>query len=319
MVTSQYIRDNHSAWEVSPSTRQSYHVWTKYAPVDVTLTTAGTAQNLISIATVDDPTINIATNPSFETGTPPTGYTASGAALAQSAAVTARNGSFSLEINPDNLAAGEGAYWTSPVVGGPGEANSQLYLITSAYFRDAAASGDDVRIAIRNTSNTLLTAGNTVDLSATFTRSVAAYPLTVATAAYRVYFETAVQHNTTFYVDSFQVEVSRNSHATAYTDGSLGLNYEWMNSGTAHASVSRRRKGVFVIRGFSLHFTRDTYIAFDHTATSSTGIFMRAGSDWTNPFPLQIQSNISFLNVNTGELPRVWGTVWGVHASERPE
>lgn len=319
MVTSIHNRDNHQAWEITPSTRQSYHVWNKYAPVDVTLTTAGTAQNLINIATVDDPTINIATNPSFETGTPPTGYTAVGSALAQSAAVTARNGSFSLEINPDNAANGEGAYWASPSLGGTGDANSQLYLVASAFFRDAAGSGDDVRVAIRDTSGTLITAGNTLDLTTTFTRSFAAAALNPTSAVYRVYFETAAQHNTTFYVDSFQAEVSRQSHPTAYCDGSLGLNYEWLASGTAHASVSRRRKGVFIIRGFSLHFTRDTYIAFDHTATSSTGIYMRAGSDWTNPFPVHIQRNISFLNVNTGELPRVWGTVWGLHAGERPE
>ena len=35
MVTSQYIRDNHPAWEVSPSTRQGMHPWTKYSPIDV--------------------------------------------------------------------------------------------------------------------------------------------------------------------------------------------------------------------------------------------------------------------------------------------
>ena len=70
------------------------------------------------------------------------------------------------------------------------------------------------------------------------------------------------------------------------------------------------------IRAFSLKFDHDTYVAFDQTATSTTGtsypsILVKAGTQWDYELPLNVRSRISFLNVNSGEQPVVFGSVWG--------
>jgi len=313
MASSDIIAENSHAWEINPSTRTSVGLWTKYVNVDSTLTMAGTAEDIYATTSALEPTVNIATNPSMETADPPTGYTTSGATLTRSNTV-ARNGTYSLSVNPDNAAAGEGAYWTSPILGSGIDPSNQLYLIVSAYFQDNVDSGDGARIMVRNSSGVALATGNSLVLSSSWQRSFVAHPLNQTGAAVRVYFETVLQHNTTFYVDGFQAEIRRGGSPSTYCDGSIGLNYEWF--GTAHASMSRRRKGVFAIRGFDLHFTRDTYIAFDHTASSSTGTFIRAGTDWSPEHPLHYIKNISFINVNTGEKPRIWGALHGVHTGE---
>ena len=50
-------------WEVDPSTRSSVHLWTKYLPLNATVTTSG-----ITLLTVSRgiPSVNKVTNPSFE-------------------------------------------------------------------------------------------------------------------------------------------------------------------------------------------------------------------------------------------------------------
>lgn len=300
-------------WEAFPSTRVNTLVWTKWSPVDVTLTTPGTAQDLYTISTVI-PTVNLAPNPSFETGAPPTGYTASGAALAQSA-VVARTGSNSLRITPDNAAAGEGAYLTTDAIGGRKE--HDLYLVASAYFNDNAGSGNGVRVIIADTSGVALATGNTVTLAANWTgRSTAAYKIPVqSNAQYRAYLVTATQFATVFYVDSLQLELRKSQFATDYCDGSLGNGYEW--DGTANASTSRRRLGLSVIRGYRLFTTRDIYISDDVTASSTTGEFKRAGTDFWEDFPINTKKNISIINAVAGEQPRVYGKVYGVHVERQ--
>ena len=71
-----------------------------------------------------------------------------------------------------------------------------------------------------------------------------------------------------------------------------------------------------IIRAFSLRFDHDNYVAFDHTATSTTGtaypsILVKAGTQWDYELPLNVRSRISFLNVNSGEQPVISGSVWG--------
>lgn len=300
--------------EIYPSTRESLHIYNKSRPADVTLTTAGTAQNLISISR-NVPTINLCTNPSMETGTPPTGYTASGATLAQSATV-ARSGTNSLRITPDNAAAGEGAYWSTITLGlGGGDLPPNLgniNLVVSAYFNDNAGSGNGVRVVIANSSGTTLVNGNTVTLAADWLgRSQAFLPLAGrANQSYRIYFVTATQFATVFYVDDFQYELQLSNGATAYCDGAVGLYNSW--DGTAHASTSRRLQTLVAIRGYRLYTTGDIYFAEDHTASSTTGEFIRAGTDF-EASGLHISNNLSFVNVNAGETPRVYGRVYGVH------
>lgn len=300
--------------ELSPSTRTSLHLYTKSRPVDVTLTTAGTAQDVLTIAR-NIPTINLCTNPSMETGAPPTGYTASGATLAQSATV-ARSATNSLRITPNNAAAGEGAYWSTITLGlGGGEIPPNMKnvnLVVSAYFNDNAGSGNGARIVIADSSGATIINGNTVTLAAAWTRSQAFLPLAGRTTqSYRIYFVTATQFATVFYVDDFQYELQMSNGATAYCDGTQGLYNVW--DGTANASTSRRLQTMVNIRGYRLYTTGDIYFAEDHTASSTTGEFIRAGTDF-EVSGIHLNKNLSFLNVNSGETPRVYGRVYGTHA-----
>ncbi|MFH1290411.1 MAG: hypothetical protein ABIH92_03315 [Nanoarchaeota archaeon] len=303
---------DYDAWEIAPSTRINTSIWTRANPVDVTLATAGTAEDLIAISD-EKPTINMATNPSFETADPPTGYTLVGSTLARSATV-ARSGTYSMSIVPNNVAAGEGGYWTTTdLAQGNVDRNQQIVMVASVYLQDNAASGSTARVVIADSSGVTLANGTTVTLSAAWQRSSAFYPLSAAAASYRIYIVTALQHGTTFYTDDLQVELLNQSTPTAYCDGATGLYNEWRT--TAHASISRRKRGLVAIRGYTLHCTRDIWIAEGRTAHATDGgsRYVRAGTDFWEDWPLDVQDNISILNVQTGEQPRVYGVVRGVH------
>ena len=306
------------AWEIAPSTRDSLHIHNKWVPVDVTLSAAGTAQNLFTVDT-EQPTVNIVENPSFETADPPTGFTAVGSTLARvgSGTITPLSGSNSMEVNPDNSAAGEGFYWESPSFGsGRDNVGNPLYLVVSCFFARASGSGDDARIEIRDSAGTTTHAtGNTVTLGTSFARSTAVFSLnSTAGVTYRIYGVTVTQHNTTYYAEHIQVELRRESNVTTYCDGRQGVNYEW--DGTADASVSRRRIGLVTIRGYNLHVTRNCYLAFDHTASSTLGRPILAGTDFWTDFPIEANT-ISFINELSGETPRIFGEILGIHISGR--
>ena len=294
--------------EPRPSTRTSMALRNKVVPVDTTLATAGTAENIFLI-TVDKPTINLVTNPSMETADPPTGYTLSGSTLARDVTYYLY-GSYGLSINPDNAAAGEGGYWTLPSMpkGRP--------LTVSVYFRDAAASGDNARIRIYGvTTADWLATGNTVTLSASWQRSTAIIRELPLTEVIRIYLVTVTQHNTTFYADGLQAEMY--PFVTDYCDGAQSRFTFWGEypgiAGTANASESWRKKTIWEPRGFNFFFTRDTYIDFDRDA-DSTSILKKAGTDWWMN-NISFVSRISILNVLAGEQPRVTGDVWGVAES----
>jgi len=129
MAVGDFNPVNYSAWELDPSTRDSVHLWNKWMPADKTLATAQTAEDLFSVSS-DAPTVNLAPNPSFETADPPTGYTASGSTPTR-VTTNPRSGTYSLSINPDNSAVGEGVYWTSDVLGSNQEKNNATRLIAS--------------------------------------------------------------------------------------------------------------------------------------------------------------------------------------------
>lgn len=291
--------------------RQSVHNWTVYRPVDVTLATPGTAQNLYRI-TSDLPTTNFVTNPSFEVDT--TGWTAVGSVIATSA-VQARNGTNSLLIDPANTVAGEGAFF---LLGGwPGKdlESRSTPLAISAYFRSTAIAGGgiDARIEIRNDVGTLIRAGNTVAIDNTqwLRSTVILAPNDVAprqTAQIRIYGVTVTQHNTNFYMDSVQAESY--DFVSDYADGSLGLEHFWR--GTVNASESFRRRSIGLITGYRLFTTRDIYVVFDdYTASSTTGEFIRAGTDFHSEHPVAITRRINFVNAIAGETPRIFGSLWG--------
>jgi len=295
---------NNNNWWEFPSTREALRYHEQYFPINVTLATPGTAENLWTPGT-NEPTINLFTNPSFETGDPPTGCTAIGSTLSQSVA-QALYSSNSILVNPDNAAAGEGFYI---------EPNDTLTIgdsiVASIYVRGAAAAGD-VRIRIYGvTTASWLSTGSTVSLAADWnSRLKTTWTNTVTPENIRIYVVTATQHNNNFYADGLQVEFGT---LTSYCDGAQGLLYSW--DGTAHASMSRRRPPLKVIRGYTFYTDRDIYIAYgtdrNLTSTSTVGRLVRAGTDWYKD-GCNIRRNISFINRYAGEAPTVHGEIWGI-------
>lgn len=288
----------------SPSTRESTSLWTKWVNIDKTLAAAGTAENLFSVSSLL-PTVNMVTNPSFETGSPPTGFTASGSSLSKVGS-NARTSTNCIQIDPDNSASAEGFYWASPSVGGLNN-----YLVASIYLRRASGAGDDARIVIADSSGITLVNGNTVTLSTTYTRSVVSYALPVDSASYRIYVVSVTQHNTNILADDIQVEFRKDGQATDFVDPlTPNVDSHWLD--TANASMSYRNRPLRKIRGWNLHFSHDTYVSLDRTATSAAGIFILAGTTWSPDWPVEALSRMSFLNATGVETPRVRGVIWGV-------
>ena len=293
----------------APSTRDSTHLLTKWYPINKTLSVAGTAQDLFTVTPMPA-TVNLVPNPSFETGAPPTGFAASGATITQSNTY-AKYGTYSLKINPDNSAAGEGAYWEIGQL--PGRADNKLSLSISCYFRDAASSSSGVRVRLVATNTTPFASGtvnylngSTVALSTSWQRSTLSTTI-AASDTYTVYLVTATKHNIDFYADGFQVETMPS--VTDYCDGDQNAYCSW--DGIAHASTSRRINAIGSIRNFTLTTDKDIYVAYDGTASATNGRFVSAGGTWWIDHPVYITKNISFINKTVGETPTITGEIWG--------
>lgn len=158
------------SWEVDPSTRQSVKLFERAIPVDVTLATPGTAENLVSLSSVPA-TVNLITNPSFETASPPTSFTAVGSTLSR-VNTQYLYGSYSMQVIPNNAAKGEGAYYSL------GSFAYDTPLSCSAYLRRAAGSGGDARVELYGvTSAARLAVGNTITLGASWARSQLISPI----------------------------------------------------------------------------------------------------------------------------------------------
>lgn len=172
MVTSNLDPRAYKSWELDPSTRDSVHLFTKAYPIDATLTVSGTAQDLIAVSP-GLPTVNLVTNPSAETGSPPTGYTALKSATLAQDGTYYKYGTKSLKITPPNSAKGEGAYWNL------GNFSNKDPLAISAYFTRGAGSGSDARIELvastivnyASYTNVRIAVGNTITLDTNWQRS----------------------------------------------------------------------------------------------------------------------------------------------------
>lgn len=295
-----------------PSTRDSVRIWNRYFPVKKTLTAAGTAEDILTV-NPGQPTINMITNPSMETGDPPTGYTADGATLAQDATYY-QYGTKSMEITPDNSADNEGCYWDL------GSFPPTVPLSFSCYFRDAAAGGDEALVMIKDDAGNTIATGNTVTLSTSWQRSIVTMSpgVILQPTNLRLYIVTGSQHGTAFYADGAQAETLETP--SAYCDGAQGHDFEWF--GTAHASESRRYPRLTTIRGGDFHVTRDCYINFDRDASRTAtneedrGVFYKGGTDANFDHPIHIAERISLINYWPGEQPEVYGSFWGVTDKE---
>jgi hypothetical protein len=383
----------YKSWEIDPSTRESLRLFTKAYPVDKTLATAGTAEDLITVDVGSKATVNIITNPSCETGATPTGYTAVRSGTLAKDGTYYKYGLYSLKITPPNAAAGEGAYWDL------GKLPADTPIAVSAYMRRGAAGSPTARVELfaPSTPNALITnvrvaVGNTNTCDGNWQRSQLVSPVnrnitvlwisgvtgtfnedelvtggtsgataTVSTVAstylivrggngtqfsvdgglpasetitgaglatatvtkteviildntqFYLYFVTAAQTATAFYVDGVQAEFQES--VTAYCDGSQGYLHWW--DGSADASTSRRWRKLSSIRSYRLHCTRDIYMAYDIAANSSgtnaedKGEYLPAGTDFGENHPIYLDKQMSFVNVVSGEQPRVYGLVWG--------
>jgi hypothetical protein len=303
-------------WEVDASTRQSVHAYTKYHPFrEATSTTAST----ILSAAQGEISTNWVTNPRVEAAlSDADGFTLTGSAISRDTG-QASVGSASLLSNPANSAAGEGFYWTSPTI--PFSVNPQHLSVQLEHRGASAASA--VKLEIRDAAGTtvLATSGSS-NLATSWTRVTASYSIAGSTTAvaYRLYLTTQTQHNINFYADKIMFEVREDTTSVStYVDGSFGMNHEW--TGTANASTSIKRSGITVIKGIKITNESTTsgdilYLAFDQTATSSTGIPIlpkivtsSEGVLETN-YPLHFTEKVSIIAAQN--TPTVSGVIWGI-------
>ena len=296
------------------SVKESVHAWNRIVPVSGTLSTAETPQDLYNVVTENanrPAAVNLFTNPSFENST--TSITNDGAPATR-VTTTPRIGTYSLQLNPANSAALEGAYATITNIGG-----LDTYLIASIYVRDASDADATVILKIKDSDGTDLATSDVVNVTDSYQRLQCRYLLPAASASYRIWFGTSAQHNTNLFFDSLQVEHRQDSMATEFIDPTNHANCSWQ--GTADASYSQRVSPLAVIKGFRLTFSHDTLIAFDTTADvkavaaasreRSTLVDVSASAVWESQWPLDIRQNISFTNGAGSETPTVQGVLFG--------
>ena len=299
---------DHREWEIDASTRTSGHPFTKYSPFRSATST--TASTLFSI-----PSQVIATNWIENPGVEGTGiamFTATGSAVERSTA-QANSGAASLLVNPANSAASEGFYWASNVVA---VKKTPQHLTASCYVRGASASGS-VKIQITNASGVELATSANTNLTTSFARISASYtiPGDTAGATYRVYVVSAAQHNIDWYTDDMMFEVREDTLAVSdYVDGNQGIGYEW--SGATNNSSSYRRMGMTTMRGIQIRNESGTsaevvFVAFDCTATATTGIPVIAGQVFETVWPIDFRSHVSVISASG--TPTVSGVIWGLH------
>ena len=302
-------------WEADASTRQSVHAYTKLYPFrEATSTTAST----ILTAGQNEIATNWVTNPRVE-ATDISMFTASGSAISRDTGQQSV-GAASLLVNPDNSDADEGFYWTSPTI--PYSVNPQ-HLSVQCEHRGASASGA-VTLEIMDSDGTILATSGSSNLATSWVRLTAQYtvaPLTTA-ATYRLSVTTTAQHNINYYVDKMMFEVREDTTAVStYVDGDFGLNHEW--TGTANASTSIKRPDMTIIKGIqitneSTDAAEIVYLAFDTTATSSTGIPILAkvanlhNGEYETNFPLHFTKKVSIISASG--TPTVSGAIWGISA-----
>ena len=214
---------------------------------------------------------------------------------------------------PANSAASEGFYWASNVVS---VNKTPQHLTASCYVRGASASGS-VKIQITDASGTELATSANTNLTTSFARISASYtiPGDTAGAVYRVYVVSAAQHNIDWYTDDMMFEVREDTIAVSdYVDGNQGIGYEW--SGATNNSSSYRRMGMTTMRGIQIRNESGTsaevvFVAFDCTATATTGIPVIAGQVFETVWPIDFRSHVSVISASG--TPTVSGVIWGLH------
>ena len=299
--------------------RESVATPVKFAPINKTLATTNTAEDLITLESNASPAMNLVTNPSIETaGTPPSGFTVVGSAATR-VTTTPRTGTYSMSVNTDNAAAGEGVYFEISNIP-PGNYGCSAYL-----RRD----GGTVRVSASSDEGTTFTHGNTVTMATNWTgRSSVIHRVGLGESSIRLYILTPTQQNITFLVDDVQVEPSWNAVRIGYSPrdpnppaASVSTFIDPRSErfsrflGTTDASASIREPGISEIHHLSIYASHNTYIDFDRDVAIRTatplGYLLVAGIDYRINLDKIIKSKVSFVNAAGSETPLVIGYVTG--------
>ena len=299
--------------------RESVATMTSIVPIDYTASD-NVSNDIVTINATTTPTMNLVTNSGFEVDT--AGWTASGSAISRVISQQNITTVGSMEVNPANSAAGEGAYFDL----GATQPGSYAF---SAYFRRASGSGSTVHVRASLDSGVTFSDGTTITLSTAWQRStlvvgVRGQPID----SLRIYVATAAQHNQNFFVDDVQVEPNwgvvmgyengrdiNSAAATVTTFVDVVGNRFSRFLGTANASVSIREPEIEEIHQFNLTvITADAYIDFDRDASRGAGstaksVLVKAGD--TISGKKITKQRISLINVTNGQAPRVYGFVMG--------
>ena len=316
-------------WEIDPSTRTSVHPYTKYVPFFGAVGTngnftpdGGSARTSLIPVDTAHPAHNLVTNPRIEATDvsmfTAVGLTNSNADLTRSTAQKAI-GAASLLASPTGSAAGEGFYWTSPIL--PGNIQNPRFITASCEVRGAAATGS-VKIVIQTAAGVELATSAAHNLTTSFANINVAYaiPYTDTSVAFRVAVVSAAAHTTDWYTDKIMVEGNTTGKINTYVDGAVdrtssGQHYEWI--GTANASESRVRAGIRVIRGIRIKndSANPLYVGIDTDLTTDNlkveGIQVLQSETFETNFPIDARSKVTVRT--TGGNSTVHGVVWGIH------
>ena len=299
--------------------RESIGTLSKFIPINVTLASANTAEDLINLENNTPPAMNLITNPSMELGTPPTGWTANGSTMT-SETTTPRTGADSMQCVAANAAAYEGAYYS--VTGLP-----RGWYSCSAYVR--RTGGGTVIGRATSDGGTIFSNGPQVTMGNNWNGRVTVnHQVTTDNATLSFYIVTDSQQNITFLVDDAQIEPAwgyvmgmagtndpnpPTSQVTTFVDPLIERFSRWM--GTADASVSVREPAMTEIHDIYLYsLTNDAIIDFNRTAQLSgpIGFLLKAGVANAINIRHIVKHNISVINATGGQTCNVIGYVRGI-------
>ena len=299
--------------------RESVGTLSKFIPINVTLSSANTAEDLINIDSLERPAMNLITNPSMEVGSPPTGWTASGSTMTQQT-TTPRTGTYSMRCVTANAAANEGAYYS--ITGLP-----RGWYACSAYVR---RNGGTVIGRATSDGGTTFSDSPVITMTDNWNGRVSVlHKVTTDNATLDFYVVTDTQQNITYLVDDAQVEPSwayvmgmaggtsdpnpPAAQVTTFVDPDLDRSSRWV--GTADASVSIREPAMSEIHDIYLYsLTNDAVIDFNRTAQrtgTAVGYVLKAGVTYAINIRHLVKSRISFINLAGGETCNVIGYVRG--------
>ena len=300
--------------------RESVATPVKFAPINKTLATTNTAEDLITLESNAPPAMNLVTNPSIETaGTPPSGFTAVGATVTRET-TTPRTGTYSMQCDTANSAAGEGAYFEVSNIP-PGN------YACSAYLR--RTGGGTVYVRASSDDGSTFSSGNVVTMANNWNgRSSVIHRVGLDETSIRIYIVTNTQQNVTFLVDDVQIEPAWNAIQGGYSSrdpnppaASISTFIDPRSErfsrflGTTDASASIREPGISEIHHLSIYASHNTYIDFDRDVAIRTatplGYLLVAGIDYRINLDKIIKSKVSFVNATGSETPLVIGYVTG--------